>query len=118
MSSSAEATPEAPTVVIQPNGRSSLRLKEVWEYQEPVYFLLWRNKNDRAGAPGAGHRVRKPDRTWSSLWPTATILSRPPWRLLAVAHVQGIGTTGSADRRRDGSPCWSNHLPSKRRARV
>ena len=40
--------PSVPTVVIQPShGWSSLRLRDVWEYRELLYFLLWREVKGR-----------------------------------------------------------------------
>ena len=41
---STASTIEIPTIVIEPlRGRSSLGLRDVWEYRELLYFLLWRD---------------------------------------------------------------------------
>lgn len=44
MSARLEAPTDVPTLVIQPSrGWISLKLKEVWEYRELLYFLVWRD---------------------------------------------------------------------------
>ena len=44
MSSASPATPQPQTLVIEPTrGWGSLRLGDVWEYRELLYFLVWRD---------------------------------------------------------------------------
>ena len=44
MSSVAEEKIEIPTIVIRPGkGWTALKLRDVWEYRELLYFLVWRD---------------------------------------------------------------------------
>jgi lipopolysaccharide transport system permease protein len=59
----AAAAPELPTVVIRPTrGWTSLRLHDVWEYRELLYFLVWRDVKVRykQTALGAAWAILQP----------------------------------------------------------
>ncbi len=44
MSSVVASEPEIPTIVIRPSkGWISLRLHDLWDYRELLYFLVWRD---------------------------------------------------------------------------
>ncbi len=61
-------TGEVPTVVIQPTrGLASLRLRDVWQYRELLFFLAWRDVKVRYKQTALGV-------TWVLLQPIVTLL--------------------------------------------
>ncbi len=63
MSASHPAAPIAPMVVIRPTkGWAALRLREIWEYRELLFFLAWRDVKVRykQTALGAAWAVLQP----------------------------------------------------------
>ena len=80
---SAEAQPEVPRTVIKPSrGWISLGLKEVWEYRELLYFLVWRDVKVRYKQTVLGV-------AWAVIQPLFTML------IFTVV----FGTIGGLDRR-------------------
>ena len=62
------AVPSTPTIVIEPTrGWASLNLRDVWEYRELLYFLLWRDVKGRYRQMALGP-------LWVILQPVVTML--------------------------------------------
>lgn len=68
MSARPDATTEVPTIVIRPSrGWISLELKDVWEYRELLYFLVWRDVKVRYKQIALGA-------AWAILQPLTTMI--------------------------------------------
>jgi len=79
----------APVIVIQPSkGLVSLRLKELWDYHELLFFLTWRDIKIRYKQTALGA-------VWAILQPFLTMvvfsvffgrLAKVPFRWIALSH--------------------------------
>ena len=84
MSTAAEITTEVPTIFIRPTrGWVSLKLREMWEYRELLYFLIWREVKLRYKQTvfGAG---------WAILQPLMTMLVFTVF----FGRLAGVGSDG------------------------
>jgi lipopolysaccharide transport system permease protein len=84
MSTAAQTTAQVPTILIRPShGWVSLKLGEVWEYRELLYFLIWREVKLRYKQTvfGAG---------WAILQPLMTMLVFT----IFFGRLAGVGSDG------------------------
>lgn len=86
MSSTAAASPSPniPTVLIEPtHGWTSLRLGDVWEYRELLYFLVWRDVKVRYKQTALGA-------AWAILQPLLTMVVFT----IFFGNLAGVGSDG------------------------
>jgi lipopolysaccharide transport system permease protein len=82
--SSVAHSPEIPTVLIEPTrGWTSLRLGDVWEYRELLYFLVWRDVKVRYKQTALGA-------AWAILQPLMTMVVFT----IFFGNLAGVGSDG------------------------